>query len=223
MASPDSNIQAVIFDLDNCLCAASAVGDELYAPAFAALRAANRGRLDEAALHAAFQECWYTAFDTVAALHGFSPAMIDAGHAAFAGLEVTTPLVAYPDLPLVRELPVRRFLVTSGYRRLQESKVRALGIGDWFDAVIVDAVDDPDHPGKQAIFERLLAAERCAAGEVMVVGDNPVSELAAGRNLGMVTVQILRPGVVRSAEAMHHIDSLDELRPLMGRVRDAGR
>ncbi len=86
---------------------------------------------------------------------------------------------------------------SAGCRPLQESKVRALGIGEWFDAVIVDAVDDPDHPGKQAIFERLLAAERCAAGEVMVVGDNPVSELAAGRNLGMVTVQILRPGVVR--------------------------
>jgi putative hydrolase of the HAD superfamily len=222
MANREPVVKAVIFDLDNCLCAASAVGEDLYAPAFAALRAANRGRLGEAALQRAFADVWTTAFDTVAALHGFSQDMIDAGHAAFSVLEVGSPLIGYPDLPVVRELPVHRHLVTSGYRRLQESKVRALGIGGWFDSVIVDAVDDADHPGKQRIFQEILAAGRWSADEVMVVGDNPISELAAGRNLGMPTVQILRQGVQRSVEAWRHIHSLEELASLIESRRRAG-
>jgi FMN phosphatase YigB (HAD superfamily) len=180
MKKPDQTIKVLIFDLDNCLCPASAVGHDLYAPAFEALRAANRGWLDEAVLDQAIADCWYTAFDTVALIHGFSQEMIDAGHAAFSELEVTWPLSGYPDLPAVCELPVRRHLVTSGYRRLQESKVRSLGIGAWFDSVVVDAIDEADHPGKQLIFEGILATGRWLAPEIMVVGDNPISELAAG-------------------------------------------
>ena len=33
--------KAIIFDLDSCLAAADEVGDQLFAPAFAAIRAAN--------------------------------------------------------------------------------------------------------------------------------------------------------------------------------------
>ena len=36
--------KAIIFDLDSCLAAADEVGEQLFAPAFAAIRAANEGR-----------------------------------------------------------------------------------------------------------------------------------------------------------------------------------
>jgi len=145
--------------------------------------------------------------------------MVDAGHAAFAQLEVTSSLGGYADLPIVRELPGKRYLVTSGFRKLQESRIRALGIATWFDNVFVDAIDEPEHPGKQKIFEAILTQGPWCADEVMVVGDNPRSELAAGRRLGMVTVQILRPGVSRSADVDHHAASLGELRALLTSVR----
>ncbi len=35
--------KAIIFDLDSCLAAADEVGEQLFAPAFAAIRAANDG------------------------------------------------------------------------------------------------------------------------------------------------------------------------------------
>jgi hypothetical protein len=38
-------IKALIFDLDNCLAAANEVGDDLFEPAFGAMRNANRGTL----------------------------------------------------------------------------------------------------------------------------------------------------------------------------------
>lgn len=216
-------VAAVIFDLDNCLCAAAAVGTDLFVPAFAAIRSANCGTLDEPALQRAFDDCWYSPFDAVAKRHGFSQNMLEAGCIAFARLEITGRLSAYPDLHLVRELPVRRHLVTSGFRRLQASKIRALEMEAWFDSITIDAIDEVAHAGKQAAFEAILTADRLRPHQVLVVGDSLASELTAGRRLGMTTVQILRPGVGRAAEVDHHITSLQELWPLIGSASPADR
>lgn len=206
---------AIIFDLDSCLCEANEVGDHLFAPAFAAIRSANHGAVPEAALQAAFAECWRCAFDAVARKYGFSEAMRAAGWAEFARTEVTEPMRGYADLAVLRELPVRLFLVTSGFRRLQESKIKALGFAAWFSAVRIDAIDEPGRIGKAGIFAELLKEHRLKPAEVLVVGDNPESEITAGNRLGMATVQILRPGVPRGDNANHYIYGLAELKGLL--------
>ena len=53
--------KAIIFDLDSCLAAADEVGEQLFAPAFAAIRAANDGSVPDEQLRAAFAECWRVA------------------------------------------------------------------------------------------------------------------------------------------------------------------
>ena len=67
-----------VFDLDNCLMDARAVGP-LFEPAFEAVRQANQGALSPQALDQALQACWFTAFDLVAERHRFTPAMRAAG------------------------------------------------------------------------------------------------------------------------------------------------
>jgi len=84
--------KAIIFDLDSCLAAADEVGDQLFASAFAAIRAANDGSVPEATLQFAFVECWWVAFDAVAANYGFTEAMQAAGWKAFQQTEVKTPM-----------------------------------------------------------------------------------------------------------------------------------
>lgn len=205
---------ALIFDLDNCLCPATAVGD-LYAPAFAAIRRAGVGVLEGPALQAALADCWIYPLDWVAARHGFPEAMRRAAFDAFSTLEVTQPLQGYPDIDIVRSLPARRYLVTSGFRRLQRSKIRALGIEAWFAGIHIDGIDEPDRVGKQGLFERILAAGRWLPEQALVLGDNPHSELAAARQLGIDTVQTLRPGVVRSDDATHHVTTLAQLPALL--------
>jgi len=215
-------IKAIIFDLDSCLAAANEAGDELYAPAFAAIRRANRGDVSEDRLLQAFADCWRCAFDFVADKYGFSPAMRAAGWEAFRQTEVTQALHGYPDLGVVRGLPIRRFLVTSGFRRLQESKVRALGFASWFTAIYIDAIDEPNRAGKLGLFTNLLKAHRLRPAETWVVGDNADSEIAAGNQLGMETVQILRPGVPRSSLARRHIQTLHELQELLSEEATRG-
>src|SRR5262249_23650018 len=118
----------LIFDLDNCLAPATAVGPELYAPAFAAIRAAGAGVLSPAALDAAEADYWRDPLDRVADHYGFPEALRRVAFDAFRPLEVEGRLQGYADIDVVRRLPGHRFLVTTGFRCLQTSKIRALGI-----------------------------------------------------------------------------------------------
>ena len=208
--------QAVFLDLDNCICDAREPGGDLFEPAFDAICRANDGHVSDDQLQAAFGECWSTSFDLVARRYGFTKEMFDAGFAVFSRLEGRKPLFGYPDLPVLPGLAIDKYLVTTGFRLLQDSKVRALGIAPWFRKVVIDAVDVPPARGKQAIFADLLAEGGYDAARVLAVGDNPLSELAAGKALGMVTVQTLRRGVEK-APADAHIHSFEELAELIQR------
>jgi putative hydrolase of the HAD superfamily len=210
-------IRAVIFDLDNCLAAADEVGAALYQPAFDAIRTANRGHLPKDVLDQAVADVWRHPLDWVAERHGFSKEMRDAGWRAFVALEATQPMRGYGDLASIAELPGMRFLVTSGFRKLQESKIRLLKLAPLFTAIHIDAIDEPDRLGKQGLFEQIMRGHALRPAEVLIVGDSADSEIAVGNRLGIRTVQTLRPGVPRTEKAMFHVKSLTELRPLLDR------
>lgn len=207
--------KAIIFDLDSCLSPADEPGQQLFAPAFDAVTNANRGSHSAAVLQNAFADMWRLPFDFVAEKHRFTSAMKAAGWEVLTHLEVTTPMQGYGDLDVLKELPVQRFLVTSGFRRLQESKIRALGIAPLFTAIYIDAIDQSGYRGKQKIFDEILRDYRLWPDQVLIVGDNHDSEIAAGVRLGIRTVQTLRPGVPRSPTATYHIQTLHELKPLL--------
>lgn len=208
-------VGAVFFDLDYCLCAGSEADAELFAPVFAAIRGANAGTLPAQVLQAALRACLYLPFDTVAQRYRFSAAMYRAGIDGFSGLEVTRPLRGYPDLDVLPALPRPRFLVTSGFPRLQRSKVDALGIRGCFDDMLVDRVGMRPRRGKRAVFADIVRRHGLHAPDVWVVGDDAESEIAAGNALGMVTVQIVRPGVVPCTTARHVVPDLRALQALL--------
>ena len=205
-------IKAFIFDLDSCLAAANEPGEGIFAEAFRAIRSANNGHVTEDKLRAAFQDCWRFPFDFIADKYCFSPQMRAAGFAAFSQTEVTQPMHGYGDLDVLADLPAKLFLVTSGFRRLQESKVRALGIAHLFSRIHIDAIEEVNRKDKRHAFEQILQAHQLSPHEVLVIGDNPESEIAAGNQLGITTIQILRPGVPVSPIASHHIRTLGELK-----------
>lgn len=209
-------VKAIIFDLDNCLSAADEVGEELLAPLFAAIQEHNHGLFSQRQLEQVFADCWRHPLNYIAHNYGFPQAMKEACWQVSRQMEVRTPMRGYPDVRVLGELPVQRFLVTSGFRRLQESKIQALGIGPLFTAIHIDALDDPaERQGKLGIFQEILSTHGLGPQEVLVVGDNPDSEIEAGNRLGIATVQILRPGVLKGENATYYIAGLDELSLLL--------
>ncbi len=207
-------IKAWIFDLDSCLVAATEIGPAIVAPIFNAIQEANLGDVAPDDLEAAFTDCWRFPFDFVAEKYGFSSAMRAAGCRGFSQLEITQPLHGYGDLAVLDALPGKLFLVTSGFRRLQASKARALGIVPRFTGILIDAIDAGPTQGKRPLFETILKEHQLNPNEVLVVGDNPDSEIAAGNQLGITTIQILRPGVPPSSAATHRVRDLHELKAL---------
>lgn len=117
-------IRAIIFDLDNCLSAADEVWRELLEPMFAAIRRGNKGALTDEALAQAFEDCWRHPLDWVAREHGFSDEMLAAGWRVAASTEVEATMRGYSDLPVLEKIDAKLFLVTSGFRRLQDSKIK---------------------------------------------------------------------------------------------------
>ncbi|MFM1941092.1 MAG: hypothetical protein RI897_74 [Verrucomicrobiota bacterium] len=204
-------IRALILDLDNCIAAADEPGRPFFEPVFDAIREANSCGVTEQVLAAAFEDMWRHPLDWVAERHGFSREMLTAGWEASIWLEVPGPLKGYGDLPALRALGPSKFVVTSGFRRLQESKFRALGLGGDFEELIVDAIDEPGRLGKQGCFESILSRHSLTPEDVLVVGDNADSEIAAGIRMGIRTVQTLRPGVVPTPLASFLVHSFNEL------------
>jgi FMN phosphatase YigB (HAD superfamily) len=137
--------------------------------------------------------------------------MFDAGWEALSQVEVSGKLHGYGGLHLLSRVSGQRFPVTSGFRRLQESKIRALDFSGEFREVLVDAIDDPLRKGKCVLFRDIIGQYRLDTSDVVVVGDNPEAELAVAKDIGTVAVQILRPGVLPSDLATHPVGDLGAL------------
>ena len=78
-------------------------------------------------------------------------------------------------------------LITNGPVEWQRRKLHALGMTDWFDAVLISEAEGIQKPDAR-IF--LRGVERCgvAASEAMFVGDHPQTDVAGARDAGLVPV-----------------------------------
>lgn len=216
-------LRAAVFDLDHTLFDPRTLPRALFGELEAGLRAFAAGRVPAVVLDAALADVWRHPFDRVVARHRLPEAVSTAWHEALCAVEVTVPLTPYPDVAAgLEQLSLRRFLLTTGFRRLQESKLRHLGLTALFVAVYIDALDPPGPVGKRALLERLLAEHRLSPSEVVVVGDRADDELSAALALGMVAVQILRPSVVPSPDVALRIADLGALPGLLARLSGAG-
>jgi putative hydrolase of the HAD superfamily len=213
-------IRALIVDLDNTLYPARSVPRCTVGPILEAVRAANRAAslVQEDRLEEALDACWDQSFDQVARHYALPEPLRRAWALAAAQIEVSEPLETYPDVGVLWTLPLRLFLVTTGYRRFQESKIAALRLTERFEAIYIDALGESSRTGKEELFRRLLVEHHFAPAETVVLGDSEESEIAAGRQLGLWTIQVLRERVRLAPSAHWRIQSLAELTGLLNEI-----
>jgi putative hydrolase of the HAD superfamily len=206
-------IKAVFFDLDFCIFDTRSLGERILDPVLAPLYASS---LPPEHQEAIAKTLWSTSLEDTIALFNLKSNLADAMREAHRGLVVPDTAHTYGDEKAINELPVYRALITSGYQAWQEAKLARLNIAYLFDEIIIDTIDDAlSRKGKQLIFSELLTKHGWQPQEVLVVGDNPHSELKAARALGITTVQTLRPTVAPDPLANHRITSLTELASLI--------
>lgn len=213
---------AIIYDLDETILPASAVPDETFDTLFDAIRAANKGAVAEDKLEEALKAMRRLSVDVVAEKYGFTDEMNEAAKQALLHTKYNFKLSTYDDFPLVKQIPGKRYLVTTGVPNLQRAKVKALFGADDFTDVFVDDIYDENRLGKQGLFKQIADKTGLPAEKIWIVGDNPESEIKAGNALKMTTVHIARPGVEPSSAAKYQIRTFEELKSLVETAQQKG-
>jgi FMN phosphatase YigB (HAD superfamily) len=209
----NSMIRAIIFDLDMCILDTHSLSGPFFEPVLKALQDSDLPLKLKEQIQ---EQLWTTSLDDTIDLFAVPENVAEKMREAYRNIEVPDGIRSFGDEDCIKTLPVMKILVTSGYTKFQETKIAKLGIAGLFDEVIIDALDYKEtRKGKRKIFEELLMNNSWNTSEVLVVGDNPFSELGAAKSLGIPAVQTLRPGIERWNEADHHITSLQELSGLL--------
>ncbi|MEM9889028.1 MAG: HAD hydrolase-like protein [Bacteroidota bacterium] len=89
--------------------------------------------------------------------------------------------------------------------------VKALGIENDFDAIFIDDPRQTPRQHKMDIFKQILFETKKDPKEIYVIGDNPASEIKAGKQLGMKTIQRKSRHKKIAKFADYVIESFEEL------------
>lgn len=105
-------------------------------------------------------------------------------------------------------------LITNGFEEVQYTKLKASGLGPYFQQVITSERAGALKPHKQ-IFEFALAESKAAAHESVYIGDNLEADIVGARNAGWDQVYFNPKAVPHEEEMTHEIRSLEELRTFL--------
>ncbi|WP_303922840.1 HAD family hydrolase [Draconibacterium sediminis] len=174
----------LIFDLDNTIYPVSSIAEKLFEKLYAIIEKSGEYKGDFEAIKLEIQR---TPFQKVASAFSFSEQLLKECMEVHINLTYDDSMQYFPDYELVRQLPQTKFLVTSGFSKLQHSKIDNLDIrNDFKEIVILDL--QQSNETKKDIFISLLEKHRFPKEEVLIVGDDINSEIQAGKELGIDTV-----------------------------------
>jgi putative hydrolase of the HAD superfamily len=178
------NKKALIFDLDNTIYPVSSIGEDLFRELFEMIEEDGRFEGNFEDVKDAIQR---KPFQVVAEDFKFHEELTSAGLDALTDLEYRNEMEAFDDFEIVRKIDRMKFLVTTGFTKLQWSKIRLLNLEPDFEACFVV---DPAKSSKtkKDIFAEIMSRYGLTAEDLLVIGDDIHSEIQAGKELGIQTV-----------------------------------
>ncbi|WP_426588236.1 HAD family hydrolase [Mucilaginibacter sp. R-33] len=177
--------KAIILDLDNTIYPVSSIADHLFNELFNFLDQHIAGEgIDH--INKAKEDLKRIPYQKVADKYQFSELVKNKGLELLNNIEYNRPMQPFDDYKQIREAKVTKFLVTTGFTKLQWSKVKMLNIEADFEAIhIVDPELSP--LTKKDIFASILEKYDYKPEDVLVIGDDPESEIKAASELGIDT------------------------------------
>lgn len=180
--------KALIFDLDNTIYPVSAIAGGLFAGLFAILdenaaiiNAQAPGKVDRIK-----EEMTRRPFQYIADKYELDGMIQDRMLDILRNMTYDLPMQPFPDYAHTRSIALEKFLVTTGFPKLQYSKIAQLGIAQDFREIFVV---DPDlgNLTKKDVFAAIMEKYGYIPSELLVVGDDPDSEIKAALELGIDT------------------------------------
>jgi len=177
--------KAIILDLDNTIYPVSSIADHLFNELFNFLDQHIAGEgIDH--INKAKEDLKRIPYQKVADKYQFSETVKNKGLELLNNIEYKLPMQPFDDYKHIREANITKFLVTTGFTKLQWSKVKMLNIEADFEAIhIVDPELSP--LTKKDIFASILEKYNYQPEDVLIIGDDPESEIKAASELGIDT------------------------------------
>jgi len=200
--------KAIIYDLDNTIFPVSSIGEKLFGPLFDAIAESGQHNDSMDAIKYAIMR---TPFRIVAQRHNFSDELTQKGIDIQETIDYKDEMNTFEDYPEIKNIPGERFLVTTGFKTMQLSKIRQLGISDDFKEI---HVVNPVETTKKDVFADILKRYNYQPDEVLVVGDDPESEIAAAKALGIPTVLYDKNDMQDASAADFKIEHFAQLRDI---------
>ena len=174
---------AIIFDLDNTIFPVSSIGSELFYPLFQLI---SKNDEFEGNIDSIKKDIMRKPFQKVASEYNFSKNLTNNGNALLKELTYEKKIFPFKDYPEIKKIPGTKFLVTTGFTKMQKSKIKQLGIQNDFDEIhIIDPIISD--LTKKEVFSDILKRHNYKTPDILVVGDDPHSEIQAAMELGIET------------------------------------
>jgi putative hydrolase of the HAD superfamily len=204
--------KALFFDLDDTIYSAMSVVDDMYKDLFNMLRP----RMDEDTFRAIRVDITSTPFHTLADRYALEKDLKEDGLKLCLDMTYEGAMETFEDYELTRPITADKFLITAGYVKLQQSKIRQLGVEKDFIEIFIP---DPYRSvlTKGDVFTQIMLKYDYAASDVLVIGDNPESEIKFARELGIETYLYDYKGMYSPALADYYGTSYNGFEELLQR------
>lgn len=199
--------KAMVYDMDNTLFPVSDIGHDLFEPLF--IRIEKTDKYSDQMNHIK-KDLMRKPFQEVAKIYSFDEQLKMDGDKILTNLTYDKKINLFEDYPAILELPGDRYLVTTGYQKMQYSKIKNMGIiQDFKDIIVVDP--SISELTKKDIFTKIMSENGYKAEDIMVIGDDPDSEIKAAHELGIETVLYNKLELTENIQADHIIKDFREL------------
>lgn len=177
--------RVLIIDLDNTIYPVSSIAGKLFGELFRLIDE-HLLPVDEDRATKAKDELTRRPYQYVAHDFNFGPELTARGMHLLNNFKLDGPMHTFEEYADLRAIEIDKFLVTTGFTNLQMEKVKMLGIeADFKGIYIVDP--EKSSQTKKDIFELIMQENGYTTADVLVIGDDPKSEIKAAVELGIDT------------------------------------
>lgn len=176
--------EALIFDLDNTIFSVYSIGEDLFKPLFDLIekKPEFKGGIEDIR-----KDVMRKPFQKVASNYQFSEMLTKESLDVLNRMTADLNMNVFDDYKATRGITCMKFLVTVGFIKMQEGKVRNLGIAKDFNEIhIIDPIKS--NKTKKEVFVGIVKRHHLNPANIVVVGDDPDSEIQAAQELGMQAI-----------------------------------
>jgi len=208
--------RALILDLDNTIYPISSISEDLFAGILKVIDE-NSAHMPPQDVIDAKDDMTRRNFHLVADTYNFGSQLKEKGISLLKEMTYTLPMQPFEGYEYVRAINLPKFLVTLGFTKLQWSKVKMLDIeADFAEIHIVDP--ELSTQTKKDVFAGIMNRHGYTADEVLVIGDDPESEIRAATALGIDTFLFDPENKHPYAEVTHRAKALKAVELLLSQA-----